>query len=43
MKKKTFVSAINDEEGYIYEIRIIIQISSSTYFYLHYLIHNNEL
>jgi hypothetical protein len=33
MKEKTFVSSIDNEEEYIYEIRIIIQILSSTYFY----------
>jgi hypothetical protein len=43
MKEETFVSLIDDEEEYIYEIRIIIQILSSTYFILHYQIHNNRL
>jgi hypothetical protein len=43
MKEKTFANSINDKEKYIYEIRIIIQILSSTYFYLHYQIHNNRL
>jgi hypothetical protein len=33
MKEETFVSPMDDEEEYIYEIRIIIQILSSTYFY----------
>jgi hypothetical protein len=33
MKEETFVNLMNDEEEYIYEIRIIIQILSSTYFY----------
>jgi hypothetical protein len=43
MKEKTFANSINDKKEYIYEIRIIIQILSSTYFYLHYQIHNNKL
>jgi hypothetical protein len=33
MKEETFVSSMDEEEEYIYEIRIIIQILSSTYFY----------
>jgi hypothetical protein len=33
MKEETFVSSIDNEEEYIYEIRIIIQILLSTYFY----------
>jgi hypothetical protein len=33
MKEKTFVSSIDDEEECMYEIQIIIQILSSTYFY----------
>jgi hypothetical protein len=33
MKEETFVNSIDDEEEYIYEIRIIVQILSSTYFY----------
>jgi hypothetical protein len=33
MKEETFVSSTDDEEEYIYEIRILIQILSSTYFY----------
>ena len=40
-KEKTFVSSINDEEEHIYEIQIIIQMLSSTYFY--YQIHKNKL
>jgi hypothetical protein len=33
MKEKTFVSPIDDGEECMYEIRIIIQVLSSTYFY----------
>jgi hypothetical protein len=33
MKEETFVSSMDDEQEYIYEIRIIIRILSSTYFY----------
>jgi hypothetical protein len=33
MKEKTFVSSIDDGEECMYEIRIIIHILSSTYFY----------
>jgi hypothetical protein len=36
MKEKTFVTSIDNKEEYMYEIRIIIQILPSTYFYLHY-------
>jgi hypothetical protein len=45
MKEETFVSFINDKEECVYKIRIIIQILSSTYFYLHYHYHiyNNKL
>jgi hypothetical protein len=43
MKEKTFVTLIDNEEEYMYEIRIITQILSSTYFYLHYQIHNDKL
>jgi hypothetical protein len=43
MKEKTFVSSIDDKEECVYEIRIIIQILPSTYFYFHYHIHNNKL
>jgi hypothetical protein len=41
MKRKTFVSSIDDEEEHIYEIQIIIQILSSTSFY--YRTHKNKL
>jgi hypothetical protein len=43
MKEKTFVTSIDNKEEYTYEIQIIIQILSSTYFYLHYQIHNDKL
>jgi hypothetical protein len=43
MKEKPFVSSIDDKKDFIHEIRIIIQILSSTYFYLHYHICNNKL
>jgi hypothetical protein len=33
MKEESFVSSTDDEEEYIHEIRIIMQILSSTYFY----------
>jgi hypothetical protein len=33
MKEETFVSSTDDEGEYIYEIRIIIPILLSTYFY----------
>jgi hypothetical protein len=33
MKEETFVTSTDDEEEYIHEIRIIIQILSSTYFH----------
>jgi hypothetical protein len=43
MKEKTFVTLINNKEEYMYEIQIITQILSSTYFNLHYQIHNDRL
>jgi hypothetical protein len=43
MKEKTFVTLIDNKEEYMYEIRIITQILSSTYFYFHYQIHNDKL
>jgi hypothetical protein len=33
MKEETFVSSMDDEEEYVHEIQIIIQILLSTYFY----------
>jgi hypothetical protein len=42
-KEKTFVTSIDNKEEYMYEIQTITHILSSTYFYLHYQIHDDKL
>jgi hypothetical protein len=43
MKEDTFVSSTDNNEEHMYEIQLIIQMLSSTHYYIRYQIHNDKL